>query len=327
MCLGQIDLAFSSSLVSAVIARVLVGAGDAMTFSAVIRILPAWFSSRRVPVFVQVLGMLGQTGQLLSSIPLAAMLRTQGWTRSFVAAGAVSGVIVVVVLAFLRDAPPGVRTTISTSGITVGQQVAEALRQPGTRLGFWIHWVCGFWGQVFAFMWGYPFLTQGLGYSPEATSLLFTLFVVAGFPMAPLVGMLSRSAPRARTGIALLLSTGMALPWAAILAWPGAAPLWLVALLMVMLSVSGPASMLGVDVARAANPPDRIGTATGIVIVGGFVAGLSAIWLAGVVLDLAGGLSLDGFKRALTVQFGPFAIGCVGAYVEWRKVHRTGEVA
>jgi MFS family permease len=34
MCLGQVDLAYSQSLVSAVVARVLVGAGDAMTFSS-----------------------------------------------------------------------------------------------------------------------------------------------------------------------------------------------------------------------------------------------------------------------------------------------------
>ena len=66
MCLGQLDLAFSTSLVSAIVARILVGAGDAMTFTAVLRMLPAWFSPGRIPVLNQLTGMVGQGGQLLS---------------------------------------------------------------------------------------------------------------------------------------------------------------------------------------------------------------------------------------------------------------------
>lgn len=109
MCLGQLDLAFSTSLVSAIVARILVGAGDAMTFTAVLRMLPAWFSAGRIPVLNQLTSMVGQGGQLLSSIPLAALLGVAGWTTSFVAAGLVSTLVAVVILALLRNAPPGCR--------------------------------------------------------------------------------------------------------------------------------------------------------------------------------------------------------------------------
>lgn len=314
MALGQLELAYSTSLVSAIIARVLVGAGDAMTFTSLVRVLPAWFSARRLPVLVQVTVMLGQAGQLMSTIPLAAMLRGQGWTATFLAAGSVSAVVAVLVLALLRNAPPGVAATMPRTGVTVPQQIGEALRVPGTRLAFWIHWLCAFWGQVFAFMWGYPFLTQGLGYSPAVTSVLFTIYVVAGFPFGPIVGLLSRRAPLQRTNVALLISLACALAWAVILLWPGPAPLWLAALLMVCLAATAPGSMIGMDVARATNPGERVGTASGIVNVGGFIGGLTTIWLVGVVLDLQGELTLRSFKVALATQFLLFAIPAVGAY-------------
>ena len=85
----------------------------------------------------------------------------------------------------------------------------------------------------------------------------------------------------------------------------------LLAGLVVVLAVGGPGSMIGFDFARTFNPAHRIGTATGIVNVGGFIAALVAIFLIGLVLDIlfASGFSqgvlygLDPFRIALSVQF------------------------
>ena len=43
--------------------------------------------------------------------------------------------------------------------------------------------------------------------------------------------------------------------------------------------------MIGFDLARTFNPPTRIGSASGIVNTGGFIATLTAVALVGVVLD------------------------------------------
>lgn len=319
MCLGQLDLAFSTSLVSAVVARVLVGAGDAMTFTAVLRLLPAWFSPGRIPVLNQLTGMLGQAGQLLSSIPLAAALAVAGWTPAFAAAGALSAVVAVVILAALRDAPPGTPPALPTSRPGVRTQVADVLRLPATWLAFWIHWMSAFWGMVFALMWGYPFLLHGLGYAQPVAAGLFTLLVLAGLPVAPLLGMLSRRAPMQRTNVALLTSAAAAVPWVAVILWPGVAPVWLLAVLMVGLAASGPASSIGFDVARTSNPLHQIGTATGVVIVGGFTAGLLNILVIGVVLDLLGGYTLTAFRWAMATQLVFWAVGVAGAYVARRR--------
>jgi sugar phosphate permease len=322
MCLGQLDLAFSTNVVSAMIARVLVGAGDALTFTAVLRFLPAWFSPGRIPVLNQFTGMVGQGGQLLSSIPLAALLALNGWTPAFIAAASLSALVATLVFALLRDAPPGREEPIAGAQPGVRKQVAGVLREPATRLAFWIHWICSFWPMLFTLMWGYPFLLNGLGYPQPVVSGLFTVLVLAGLPFGPLIGLLSRRAPLQRTNLALILSLGCAMPWAAILLWPGSAPVWLLVLLMIGMAASGPGSGIGFDIARAANPLRHIGTATGVVIVGGFSAVLLNVWLIGVILDVMGGYSLTAFRWAMATQFLFYAVGIVGAYIERARARK-----
>src|ERR687893_498699 len=74
MAAGQALMATTDHVGGAVAARILVGAGDAMTFISVLRLVPQWFPARRVPVVTQLTGLVGQLGQILSAVPLAALL-------------------------------------------------------------------------------------------------------------------------------------------------------------------------------------------------------------------------------------------------------------
>lgn len=109
MGLGQLQLAFADSVPGGVLGRVLVGAGDAMTFISVIRLVPLWFAPAKVPLVTQLTGMCGQLGQLFSVVPFALLLHSAGWTPAFLTLAAMSVLAVVLVLAVLRDAPPGTR--------------------------------------------------------------------------------------------------------------------------------------------------------------------------------------------------------------------------
>jgi MFS family permease len=74
MVLGQATLALAPSIGVAILGRVLLGAGDAMTFISVLRLLPNWFSGRRLPIVPQWVGTVGQFGQILSAVPLTLLL-------------------------------------------------------------------------------------------------------------------------------------------------------------------------------------------------------------------------------------------------------------
>ncbi len=326
MALGQAALAESRSMPTALLARVLVGAGDAMTFVSVLRVVMAWFAPRQVPLISQLTGIVGQGGQILSAVPLAALLHGPGWTPAFLSAAALSVLAAVLTLALLRDSPDGRRVDVHSPSLAqVRDDLASAWRHPGTRLGLWTHFTTQFSGTAFVMLWGYPFLTAGEGLSVATAGALMTLFVVAAMAAAPFLGELVARHPLRRSWLVLGIIGAVVTSWTAVLVLPGPAPLWLLVVLVVAMAVAGPGSMIGFDYARTFNPPNRFGTATGIVNVGGFVASPVTILLIGVVLDLTGHATtytLGGFRAAWSVQYAVWFVGTVG-FLRTRRTVRA----
>lgn len=319
MAAGQALLAFSTSLSGAVTARVLVGAGDAMTFVCVLRLVGSWFPPNRNPLMAQLTGLIGQLGQILSAIPLVRLLHGPGWTPTYLTAASIGVLVVMVSALVIRDGPPGVHSEqVSPTIPDVARQVSAAFRHPGTRLGLWTHFTTQYSGTAFALLWGYPFLVSGEGLSPRAAGLLLTVFVVAGMAAGPVFGQLVGRHPLRRSWLVLGIIGVAVVIWTVVLVWPGRAPIWLLVLLVLGLALGGPGSMIGFDFARTFNPPGRLGSATGIVNIGGFVASLLTIFAIGVVLDsVSGGGSresygLGAFKLAWSVQYVVWAVGVAG---------------
>ncbi|UZX02718.1 MFS transporter [Arthrobacter sp. CDRTa11] len=331
MGLGQLQLAFADSIPGGVAGRVLVGAGDAMTFISVIRLIPLWFAPSRVPLVTQLTGMSGQLGQLFSVVPFALVLHFSGWTPAFLMLAGMSGVAVVLVIILLQDVPPGTPRPQAQQGLrATGVSLARAWRQPGTRLGLWSHFTIQFSGTVFAMTWGYPFLISAQGLDTGTVAGLMGLYVAGALAVGPFIGRFVSRHPLRRSTLVLLIAAATAAAWAAVLLTPGRSPLWLLAGLVVVLAIGGPGSMIGFDFARTFNPAHRIGTATGIVNVGGFIAALISIFLIGLVLDIlhASGFSngvlygLEPFRLALSVQFLVLGFGAAATLVCRRKVRR-----
>jgi sugar phosphate permease len=324
MAAGQLAMALAHSFPAAVLARVLVGMGDAMTFISVLRLIPAWFAAPRVPLLTQMSGLVGQTGQVLSLVPLVLILHGAGWSPAFLSAAACGALVAIAVALAVRDTPDGRRVhDDEQTWAAVKHDITEAWRHPGTRLGFWTHFTTQFSGTVMVMLWGYPFLVSGEGLTRQTASTMFTVMVVAGMVAGPVIGVLVGRHPYRRSWLALTIVGSTILVWTVVLALPDQAPAWLLLLLLLVLSVNGPGSMIGFDYARTFNPPHRLGTASGIVNVGGFAAALTTILLIGLVLDLVGAgdtYSLQGFRAALLVQYVMWAIGLTGLLLTRRAV-------
>lgn len=316
MVAGQLLLAFAPSFATAIVGRVLVGAGDAMTFISVLRLLPAWFGGRILPQVSQWTGNIGQLGQVLSAVPLAAVLHAFGWEWAFSAAAALSLVVLVLVLSFISNRPvlTGAIPLEPLRWAEAMQQLRGALRRPGTQLGFWSHFVTQSSGTVLSLLWGYPLLVEGLGYSRGTASALLSLIVLAGVVAGPVLGVLTARFPTRRSNLVLGLVSAIGIVWTVVLLWPGQPPFWLVVMLILVVGAGGPGSLIGFDFARTFNPLRSFGSATGIVNVGGFLASFVMMYLIGVVLDVldaarvAGGGSSDvfsweSFRIAFLVQY------------------------
>jgi len=314
MTAGQLGFAFSGSFAGAVLARAVVGAGDAMVFVSVIRLVTAWFLVRQGPMVTQLTGLSGQLGAIAAAGPLSYLLHALGWTRAFAFTSSIGVVLLVAVLAVVKDSPYRRDDVVVIKLRALAQSVRTVWGNPGTRLGMWSHFTSQFSVTVFALLWGYPFLVQGLGWTATGASTLLMAMtawaVVSGLALARLVGRL----PYYRSWIVVGVVIAMVVPWTAVLLWPGAAPDWLVVVMAFATATGGPVSMVGFDLARSFTPAQETGRANGLVNVGGFTASLLTMALIGIVLDLSssGGMdsyTLGDFKLALAVQYLFWALG------------------
>ncbi|MGX5770072.1 MULTISPECIES: MFS transporter [Microbacterium] len=336
MALGQLTMAVSPSVGVAILARMLLGAGDAAIFPGVLRLIATWFPAQRGPIMVQLTGIVGQGGQLVALIPLAALLHATSWTITF---GSIAGLgVLFAVLVFLlirnhpadRDEDVSVDTDtgairVVTSSVDTGVGIRAAWAHPGTRLAFWSHFTTPFAGTAFVLLWGMPFLTAGEGLSTAGAASIMSLYVVVGMALGPIMGELSRRNPHLRSRALVLPTVGVqAVAWLAVIAYPGPAPLWLLVALAVALATGGPASMIAFDHARTHNPSHRLSTATGVTNAGGFLAALVAILLIGLALDLQGAgtpatYNLDAFRLAFLMQVPLWALGGTFIVIERKR--------
>jgi MFS family permease len=325
MAAGQLLLAVATSLSAAFLARGLVGAGDALTFISVLRVLNAWFPPRRVPVMTQVTALVGQFGQVLSAIPLVLLLHGPGWTAGFGSAAGLGVLATVLVLLVIKNRPDQKSAPVPAPEVTrMWQTLRSAWLTPGTRLGFWSHMGTQFSGTVFALLWGVPFLVAGQGLSPAGASVLLTLFVVAGLAAGPAIGEFTARHPLRRSWLVLTVIGITASVWTAVLVLPPPVPRWLLVLLVVVLALGGPGSIIGFDYARTFNPGCRQGTAVGIVNVGGFSASVVVVLAVGLLLGaVAGpaGYTPAAFRLAWCVQYLVWGVAVVGV-VRTRRLAR-----
>lgn len=358
MTLGQALMAVADEMWLAVLARVLLGAGDAATFISVLRILARWFPVRQLPVWTQITSQLGQAGQLLAVLPLATLVAVSGWMPGFLTAAALTLTGATLVFFLVSDglnrktlwqqlAHRPARfvdePSLHTSGILLDTAVVRAerslwqdlafqfrgipqlLQNPGVRLAWWIHFTTPFSVGMFVFLWGYPFLLGGAGVDEPTATTLLSLSILLALAFGAIMGPLSSRFYRRRELIAVVIVVLQFLAWATVLFWPGQPPLFTLVLLMAVISAGGPASMTSFDVVRASAPKQSISLATGLVNTAGFISLFVAIFGIGFLLDLQGAgtpetYSMEAFRVALSVQVPLWVLGVVLIFRESRRM-------
>jgi len=316
LTVAQFGFAFVHAFPAALLCRVLLGMGDAMVFISVLRLVALWFSPRRTPMVTQLTGVLGQLGAFAAAGPLAAALDHFGWTPSYAVAASVGVLTGVALVVVVKDSPYVDHHRDELRLRAIARTLRAAWLVPGTRLGLWSHFTSQFAANMFTMLWGFPFLVAGQGVSASTASVLLMLMVVTTVVSSPVIGTLTMRYPFSRSTLVLWIVAAAILAWTVVLLWPGRAPLWMLVVLVVLIAIGGPGSMIGFDLARTFNPPTRIGSASGIVNTGGFIATLTAVALVGVVLDRVapGGpptWDVDAFRVAMTVQYPVWALGIV----------------
>lgn len=316
MTLGQLGMALVPSYGLALATRALVGIGDAMTFTAVLRLVAAWFPLARNALLTQFTGLVGQVGAMLAALPMAHALARFGWSASFIGAAAVGVLLGAIMYRVVTDrpdagaapAPPPMRLR------EVAASIRACWREPRTRLGAAVHFTFLFCPNTVALLWGYPWLVDGQACSPELAAALLTLLTGSAMASGPLLGGVITLRPHWRLPFLAWLLAALVGLWTLVLLWPGPAPRGLLVLLMLVVGTCGPGSALSFDFARLGNPLARIGVALGLVNVGGFLSTVLVVLGIGFVLDAStalapGRYNPQAFRLALLVPYLAWAVG------------------
>jgi len=167
-----------------------------------------------------------------------------------------------------------------------------------------------------------PYLTEAQGLSPGVAGALLSLSVAAAIASGILIGILTGRYPHRRSRMVLAIIGSNALVWTVVLTLSGPAPLWLLIVLVVVISVGGPGSMVGFDFARTFNPRATLGTAQGMVNMGGFIASLLLMQAMGLVMEAAGGISFESFRVAWTLQYIVWIVAVIGILITRSKARK-----
>ncbi len=323
MAVGQALMAFAPGFGWAIVARALIGAGDAPIFIAVARLVTIHFPPRRVPVMVQLTGLIGQTGQLISAIPLAYLLHRSGWSSAF-ASLAILGALMAAAVWWILVRPSN---DPELSERLPAASVREALKTHwnthGVRLGFWSHFVGPFSANTIALLWGLPYFTTAQGLSKAEASLLLTCLVLANIAVAPFIGVLTSKYPMRRSWLVLGGAAVVALAWTALLLPTTPRPLWQLVAFVLVIGAGGPMSLVGMDFARSFAVAHKVGSASGFVNMGGFIATIISVLLVGLVLQFvaphgASTYTLGDYRIAFASLAVPWIIGVFGVYLSRR---------
>jgi MFS family permease len=329
MGLGQLLFALAPSYGAALLARTLLGCGDALTYVSVLRYSVTHFSAGRYSLIAGITATVGTVGSIFATLPLAVLLDELGWEPVYLAAAGTSVLVAHLVWGFLRDDTPTVqplRTLAQVrSGLSnVAVSVRATWRSPGTRLGFWQHFSTPGVYFGYAMLWGSPYLQVSLGMSPEQAGAVLLAGVVVTGAGAPVMGWWIGRFPASRVPISVGFCATVILGLTVLFALGNQPPSGFVVPLFLLLALGGPMSVFAFTIARDHNDLRVLGTATGLVNCGGFLATMCVTLGIGWVLGVLGGTTPEHLRWALLVGIGIQAVG-LWRLILWDRRVRAGD--
>jgi MFS family permease len=314
---GEVTFGLAHSYPLGLVARGVLGVGDALTWVSVLRVVAGQFPARAYPLVVALSAMLGGAGNLMATVPLTLLLASSGWTMAFLVTGLATagyGAVVAVTLKIpsRAEAPVPLRSVL--------RGAVSVWRVPGTRLGFWVHFSSMVSPTTLGLLWGFPYLVQAQGLSPLRADEVLGALVIGGMVANPVLGALTSRRPGMRVPIVACYVVVAAALWALLLISPGRLPFGVLMAAFAMFAVGGSISTIGFALARDYNPLHRVGTATGVVNVGGFLATTLAALGVGVLVGVVGTAHAGtAYRIGLLAVVAVLVFGAWRVAVWWRR--------
>ncbi len=178
-------------LLTAVIARFLIGLGSAFAFIGALKLVANWFPARRFALLTGLIITLGMLGAIGGEAPLAHLISYIGWRNSMYALGITGLVISLAIYMIVEDTPSGKAISKKTSFPILGQELLQVLKNKQL-------WLVALYGGLMYVptptlcgLWGVPFLKTGYHLSETAAAGMISLILVGWAVGSPVWGAFS----------------------------------------------------------------------------------------------------------------------------------------
>jgi MFS family permease len=315
---GSIMFGLAESVAVAAAGRTLAGLGVSVAFISLLKLNANWFEERRFATASGAAQVIGLSGALLATAPLAWIVTLVSWRSVFVAIGAASLLVAGLTWVLARDHPDG-QATRQPIAQRWYHGLGEVMRNRATWPCFWVNF--GISGSYMSFigLWAVPYLTHVYDMSPVAASRHTSAMLIAFAVSVAGIGALSDHIRRRRPLIvgSAALYCGFWGAWISGIVPPG-----LTYLVFALMGFIATGFTLSWACAKEVNRPRYAGMATGMANTGGFLAAGILQPLVGWVLDRSAGhfYVAGDFRLALAV-LGAFALCGFIATLFIRETH------
>ncbi|MGM7722262.1 MFS transporter [Metabacillus sp. Hm71] len=292
--LGTVIYSLAPNETVLLLARLIVGTGDATIWVNVVLILSQWFKGNE---FVKLLGMAGMTGSLgflMATVPFSVFIALTGWRTSFLTMGVLlclCGILLYIVLIKqpnrMHKSHP-VSTPLSVKTEQKREKTLVILNRIFSNRQAWAAFFCHF-GAVGTYVgfigsWAVPYGMHIFDMSRSGASQFIMIGLIGALIGAPLTSWISSRYHSIKKPY-ILVHLLILLSWSAFLLFSGKPPIMMLMFLFLLIGYGNGASALTFAVVRQSFDVKEVGVASGFANMGGFLSAVLLPSLFGKVLD------------------------------------------
>lgn len=272
------------------LARLLVGMGDATIWVNLVLILSQWFKVKEFIGLLGLAGMSGSMGFLLATVPFSAWISLAGWRAPFFIVGILLCLCGVLLYFVLVKKPKEIfnNHTVTVKPKRKRERTLTILRRVFSYRQAWAAFLCHF-GVVgtyvgFISSWAVPYGMQVYGLSRSEASQLIMIGLIGAIFSAPLTSWISSRLNSIKRPYIVVHSI-VFFSWAAFLLFSGKPPYFMLVFLFLIIGLGNGANTLTFAVVRKSFDIKDVGVISGFANTGGFLSAVLLPSIFGKVLD------------------------------------------
>ncbi|WP_309475295.1 MFS transporter [Bacillus sp. 03113] len=270
--------------------RLLVGSGDSMILINIVLILSKYFTADKFAGLLGVMGMFGNIGSIMASVPLTIWISYIGWRIPFFTLGISLCAVAILVYIVLMKGSNQSKGLFTTSNQQPRQQKKPItiIKSICSNRQSWAAFLChfGLVGTYVGFIgsWAIPYGMSVYNMTRIEASQLILLGLIGALIGSPLTGFISDFLKLRKLPYILIHSITF-LCWGTFIVLDGKPPLPILIALYIIIGYGNGSSVLTFAIVRQTFPNTEVGVVTGFANTGGFVSAVLLPLLFGFVLE------------------------------------------